>query len=360
MVSTPEMIYYLKIYHSLLMNPLHCAVIGCGRIGCGFDEKSNLRNPKTHAGSYFVNSKTKLVALCDIDKSKLEKFGKKFNVDNLYTDTKEMFDKENLDCISICTLVDTHLDLVEEAIRFGVKAIFLEKPISDSLDNAHRIVTLCKKNNVTLIIDHQRRFDPVYHSVQNFIKKKNLGNLQLFDVHYGAGIANTGSHVFDMLRMFFGEVSYVSAKYSKNKSVNVQDPNLDVSLEFTNGMLCNLHALDVSNYGILEMDVFGTMGRLRFNLATSDVEYFKTSDKDFLVYKNLIQSKIKINKSTRTPISLGIQNMVNCVMKKDSPLSTGMDGYKSLELIVASLKSSKLNRRIHLPMVRNSFKIKSR
>lgn len=342
------------------MNPLRCAVIGCGRIGCGFDEKSDLHNPKTHAGSYFTNPKTKLVALCDVDKSKLEKFGKKFHVDNLYTDTKEMFSKENLDCVSICTLVDTHLVLVEEAIRFGVKAIFLEKPISDSLQNAHKIVKLCKKNKVTLIIDHQRRFDPVYHSVQSFIKKKKLGNLQLVDIYYGAGIANTCSHIFDVLRMFFGEVSYVSAKFSKNKSINVQDPNLDVSLEFVNGMQCNLHALDVSNYGILEMDIFGTMGRLRFDLSTNEIEYFKTSDNDFLVYKNLVQSKVKINKSTKTAISLGIQNMVNCVMKKDSPLSTGMDGYKSLELIVASLQSSKLNRRVHLPMMRNSFKIKSR
>ena len=49
------------------MKKLKCAVIGCGRIGCGFDDnQSNLI--KTHAGSYFKNSQTNLVALCDIDK----------------------------------------------------------------------------------------------------------------------------------------------------------------------------------------------------------------------------------------------------------------------------------------------------
>ena len=54
------------------MKKLNCAVIGCGRIGCGFDDNhSNLI--KTHAGSYFKNSQTNLVALCDIDKKKNRK-----------------------------------------------------------------------------------------------------------------------------------------------------------------------------------------------------------------------------------------------------------------------------------------------
>ena len=49
-----------------------CAVIGCGRIGCSFDDDSKLI--RTHAGAYYNNSKTILNALCDIDKSSLLKY----------------------------------------------------------------------------------------------------------------------------------------------------------------------------------------------------------------------------------------------------------------------------------------------
>ena len=45
--------------------------MGCGRIGCSFDDMVNMNNIMTHAGSYYYNPKTDLVALCDIDKLKL-------------------------------------------------------------------------------------------------------------------------------------------------------------------------------------------------------------------------------------------------------------------------------------------------
>lgn len=342
------------------MKPLRCAVIGCGRIGCGFDETSNLENPRTHAGSYFKNPNTRLVALCDVDEQKLEKYGKKFQVSNLYTSVSEMFKKENLDCISICTLLDTHLKLVKEAVNHNIKGIFLEKPVSDSLENANNIIQICKKNKIQLVVDHQRRFDPFYHSVRDFIHHNSLGKIQLVNVYYGSGIANTCSHVFDVLRMFFGEIKYVKATQSSNKSNNKFDPNLDVKLEFTNNMMCNLQALDTKYYGMLEMDIFGTSGRLKLDLAKNNAEFFKISEKDFLVYKNLIPSKINLSASKKSSISLGVQNLVKSILGKETPMCTGNDGYKSLELIIASIKSSNERKVMKLPLSRNSFKIKSK
>ena len=53
------------------MEKIRSAVIGCGRIGCGFDDIDN-KTIRTHAGSYFKNNETELIALCDIDKQKLK------------------------------------------------------------------------------------------------------------------------------------------------------------------------------------------------------------------------------------------------------------------------------------------------
>ena len=80
--------------------------------------------------------------------SKLEKYGKKYHVSSVYTDSTQMFENEYLDCVSICTLVDTHLDLVLQAAKNNVKAIFLEKPISNSLKSAREIVKICNNNNI--------------------------------------------------------------------------------------------------------------------------------------------------------------------------------------------------------------------
>jgi predicted dehydrogenase len=342
------------------MRQLHCAVIGCGRIGCGFDDPPNDKTIKTHAGSYFINPATKLVALCDIDKKKLVRYGQKYHVPNLYSSSEEMFKCETIDCVSICTLASDHLELVKQAAKYGVKGIFLEKPVSDTLDNAKKIIQICNKNKIVLAIDHQRRFDPFFGSIKKFIDREKLGQIQLVNLYYGAGIANTGSHVFDLLRWFFGKVDCIQASFSKNLSANKLDPNIDVILEFEKGIMCKLHALDLKHFGMLEMDIFGTKGRLKLNLASNDVEYYKVSNQDYLVYKNLIPSQIVVKRSKLSSITLGIQNVVNCINSGKIPMCTGEDGYGSLELIIASMQSAGQKRKIHLPMATNSYRIISR
>ena len=339
------------------MEKLRCAIIGCGRIGCGFDDIKR-DTILTHAGSYFSNPKTKLVALCDIDSTKLEKYGKKYDVTSLYTNSIEMLKNEKLDCLSICTLVDSHLQLVKEASNYNIKAIFLEKPISSTLDDAKKIINICKEKNIVLIIDHKRRFDPFYHSLKKLIKDGKLVKIQLVNAYYGAGISNTGSHVFDIIRFLFGEVNSVSGTFSINKSINPYDPNINVILEL-NDFKCTLESLDSKFYGLLEMDIFGTKGRLRFNLENYEIYYSKVSTANIVVYNNLVDSKLQIRKSHKSNIQLGVQNLVDCLVLNKKPYCTGEDGYKSLELIIASTLSANKLKRITLPL-KNSYKIYSK
>jgi len=339
------------------VDKLRCAIIGCGRIGCGFDDIDH-GMILTHAGSYYNNTKTELVAFCDIDPIKLEKYGKKYGVTSLYTNSIELFKNEKLDCLSICTLVDSHLQLVKEASNYSIKGIFLEKPISPTLNDAKKIIDICKKNNIVLVIDHKRRFDPFYHSLKNFIDDGKLGQIQLVNVYYGAGISNTCSHVFDIIRFFFGEVNYVHGVFSNNKSINQDDPNIDVVLEL-NGFKCTLQALNSKFYGLLEMDILGTKGRIRFNLETHEINYSKVSTDNMVVYKNLVSSNIKIKKSQKSNIQLGVQNLVDCLIHNKKPYCTGEDGYKSLELIIASILSANKSKKISLPLKTN-YKIHSK
>lgn len=343
------------------MQKLRCGVIGCGRIGCSFDDNAKNKTIRTHAGAYFKNNATELVALCDIDENKLKKYGKKFKVTGLYANSSKMFEKERLDIVSICTLPTSHLDLVKEAADYHVKGIFLEKPMSDSLSNAKKIIETCRKNKITLIIDHQRRFDPFYHSIKKIISQGKLGKIQLVNIYYGAGIANTCSHIFDLLRMFFGEVESVNGNFSTNESGNKLDPNIDAVLKFKNGIICKLNALDVRNYGILEMDIFGTNGRMKLNLTTNNFEYFKISETDFLIYKNLILSNINVKRSVHSAITLGVKNLVKCIHTRSPTLCTGQDGYGSMELILACIQSSIERKEITLKsLLHNDYKINSK
>ena len=340
------------------MKKLNCAVIGCGRIGCGFDDNhSNLI--KTHAGSYFKNSQTNLVALCDIDKKKLEKYAKKYKISKTYTSTSELFKNEKLDCVSICTLVSTHLKIVEEAANSGVKGIFLEKPISDSINDAKKIIEICKRNKIKLQINHQRRFHPIYLKIKKVLDEKKIGEIQFINVYYGAGIANTGSHMFDLLRMLFGEIKYVKSKYSKNKSQNKNDPNLDMTIEFFNSITCQINSLDYTNYAIFNMEIYGMKGVLKIDLIKNEGKLLKISNKSN-VYKILEKEIIIAAKIFETPIQMGLRNIINSIKLDKKIQSNGNDGIKSLEIIIAAMKSAKQKKQITLPLSNNQFKINSK
>lgn len=325
-----------------------CAIIGCGRIGCSFDDNSKLI--RTHAGAYYNNPKTVLNALCDIDKTKLSKYGKKYGVTNLYTDYKEMLRKEKPELISICTLIDTHYNIVSEAIKNSVRGIFLEKPVANSLSNAKKINNLCQKNNIALLIDYQRRFIPIYYNIKKWISSRKFGNIQNVTVYYGGGIANTGSHIFDMLYFLFGNVKTINAKKSSNSSHNLNDPNLDIEIIFRNNITCFLRSIDVTNYGILEMDIFGTDGRLIVDMANHTVNSYDISKKKSLVYKQLVAKKFPVAKKIDEPIVSGLKHLLESMSKTKPSPCDGNQGYKSLELVVASLMSARKNKEVHLPL----------
>lgn len=339
------------------MKKINCAVIGCGRIGCGFDDCSKI--VRTHAGAYFRNPQTQLIALCDIDKKKLKKYGKKYQISKLYTSSNELFKNEKLDCVSICTLIDTHLELVKSAVKNGVKGIFLEKPIASNLKDAMEIIRICKNNDVTLVIDHQRRFHPVYEKIKKILEKKEIGKIQFVNVYYGAGIANTGSHLFDLLRMLFGEIKSIKGEFSNIKSSNYLDPNLDIILEL-NDFKCKIHSLDYKNYAVFQAEVFGTKGVIKLEMINNSVELLKTTSKNSPVYHVLKHSKINIKNIKFSPIELGLRHLLSCIKSKKIPKSNAYDGYKSLEAIVGALMSANKEKTIKFPLKNSTYQVKSR
>jgi len=337
-----------------------CAIIGLGRIGCGFDDDPNKKSINTHAGAYVSKKNVKLVALCDIDTFKLTKYGKKYNVSELYTDYKKMFTESQLDCVSICTLSDSHLEIVKEAVKHNVKGIFLEKPISNSLSDAKEIVRICKKHKVKLQIDFQRRFDPFYHLVKKIVTDKKFGKIQHSSIHYGAGIANTGSHFFDLIRFLFGDIKAVKGEFSQNISNNTADPNIDGLIICENGVKCSIHALNVKNYGILELDILGSNARIRLNLAKSTLEYFEINSKKGLVYKELIEKPLK-TPPRKDAIVLGLESLLKSIQNNSEPMCNGNDGYYSLEATLAIIRSARNNSvLVNLPLKTDTYKVSSK
>ena len=341
----------------------NAGIIGCGRIGSEFDDDPKRKGVSSHAGAYLAIDDVILVAASDINTEKLEKCGKKWGIKALYANYEEMLEKENLDILSICTWNSTHLDIVKKAVEYDVKAIFCEKPIADTLNNAYKMVEICKKNNVILQIDHQRRFCKFHQEVRNFIISGRIGKIRHVSFYYTAGIANTGSHMFDLLRFFFDDVSWVIAFQSENKSPNEDDPNFDGLLRFKNNAFCSIHACDVKDFLIFEMDIIGSKGRLRITHSGFDLDFYEIRDSNlFSGYKELYRCEPPVDKDLPRDFMInGVRHLVGCLENGKPSISSGEDGLRTLELICAFHESAKEDgKKIYLPLKESSIQIKSR
>lgn len=337
-------------------------IIGCGRIGCAFDDDPRRGYVSTHAGAYVRTPGVELVALADVDGAKLDRYGEKFGVAARYTDYHEMLDRERLDIVSVCTWNNTHLDIVRAAVARGVKAVFCEKPIADSLSAADEIIRLCAGRNVMLMVDYPRRFDRFHREVATFLQKGGLGQVQQVTGYYTAGVANTGSHLFDLLRFYLGDPAWVQGRHSSSASPNPGDPNIDGWLGFP-GCVAAVQACDVRAYLIFEVVLLGIAGRLRITSSGFAVEFEEVRESErFAGYRELRSAPPPVRvDGPREFMLAAVAHLVTCLETSQRPFCSGEDGRAALEMVCALRESADAGgMRVDLPMTRSVITIQSR
>lgn len=334
-------------------------VIGCGMIGSEASDDPKRSKTASHAGAYFYNPKTKLVAVCDVSPEKLEKARKHWNIplESAYSDYKEMLAKEKLDIVSVCTREDFHWPVVEEAVKHRPKVIFCEKPVSNSLKDGRKLVEACRKAGIMLVIDHQRRLDAFHRNVDAVIKSGGIGKIQQATFYYGAGISNTGTHMLDLLLMYLGDAEWVQGNYSTSPSNN-KDTNIDGMIKFKRGATATVQACDSKCYAIFELALLGTAGRINITMSGFDGEFFEVADHPlFSGYKALKAREFPFDKNTpREYMAQAVAHILDCLENGKQPSSTGEDGLKAFELICALHQSAKNNgMKVSLPLATEDY-----
>jgi len=337
-------------------------IAGCGRIGCGFDDDPRRKHVSTHAAAYARTAGVELAALCDLDEQKLKRYGEKFQVRGRYTDFMQMLENEQLDILSICTLSGTHLEIARAAVEHGVKALFCEKPIADSLGAADEMIRVCAEHETVLMIDHQRRFDPFHQRIAAFLRDGGLGRVQQATCYYTAGVANTGTHLFDLLRFYLGDVDRVEGRMSVNASPNAADPNIDGWLGFVNGTVAAIQACDVRAYTIFEINLLGTRGRLRVTSHGFAAEFEEVRESErYSGYRELFPASLPIDGNCSHEAMLhAMAHLLDCMEGGRKPISSGEDGRAALEIICGLSQSAlECGRRVDLPVVQTRLAIAS-
>lgn len=154
-----------------------------------------------------------------------------------------------VDVVDIVTPTMQHFDCAKQVVEAG-KHIFIEKPISNTVEEAEEIIALAKKHNVKGQVGHVERFNPAFTAV-----KDKINNPMFIETHRLAEFNPRGTDVPVVLDLMIHDIDAIlSVVKSKVKSVNasgvaVISDSPDISnarIEFENGCVANITSSRIS------------------------------------------------------------------------------------------------------------------
>ncbi len=336
------------------MKRYRVGIVGCGGIS------------RTHMHAYRSVFPVDVVAAADIQEEKLEKFSEEYRVSALYTDHREMLDKEGLDIISVCTLADSHCEITVDAAQRGIH-VLCEKPMALDLAEADTMINACEEAGVKLAIDHHRRGDARFHKAKQMIEDGAIGDLRSIVAEgatAGVGLMETATHLYDSILIFGGDVDCVFAHVmtANGKDISPDDvshvprsglvagDNAPSYFHFKSGIYATVHSS--GDFGV---ELIGSTGGmvLREGYKPSPIPYtFGIWTHDDPSWQPLTTERDELISPPHFKLAYVrmIQELVDCIEEDRKHYSCGEEGRKSLELIMAIYESQRTGARVKLPL----------
>jgi predicted dehydrogenase len=127
------------------------------------------------------SSIAELSSICDHDGKRLEVAGGKYLDKIRYSkDYNELFNDPEVDAVAIAVETKEHFRIAFDAINAG-KHVFLEKPITTSVEDAEKLQKASKKAGVILHVDHILVYHPAIKKIHEMIRSGKMGDLIYFD-----------------------------------------------------------------------------------------------------------------------------------------------------------------------------------
>lgn len=303
-------------------------IIGIGRTGSLHLEKLLQSDLYTVVGCF------------DADKSRLQFIHEEFaipcfeNVEDLISEC---------DALDIASSVDSHLYYCELALRKG-KHIFLEKPLSNNLADAKKIMELVLEAGVKFQIGHIDRFNPAFtHTYPEilhptYIEVNRLKKLDLNKFHVDVVFDLMLNDIDLILKTVKANIKSIKA----NGSIVLTD-TVDIAnarIEFDNGCIANLTASRIGNENrsnalfyqkdnLIEIDFLNRTSKIT-SLSKQEI---RLDEKDTLLHpeKKLLQSTLDISEETDMLRNAIDAFAMSLYMNKETAV-TIHDAYKALEI----------------------------
>jgi predicted dehydrogenase len=310
---------------------LKAGVLGAGHLG------------KIHLRLLKQSDKYELVGFYDADKENGKKveaeFGYKFfdSIDALI---------DAVDVVDIVTPTLSHYECAKKAIFKG-KHIFIEKPITNTVEEAEHIRQLLAKHNLRGQVGHVERFNPAFTAVKDDIRTP-----MFIETHRLAEFNPRGTDVPVVLDLMIHDIDIIlSIVKSKVKSISASGVSVisdtpdiaNARLEFENGCVANLTASRISLKNMRKARFFQKDAYISVDFLTKKCEVVKMKDApenpgDFdMILQNAEGVKKQIyfdnpDVTSNNAILDELETFANAINTNTTPVVTLHDGTEALRV----------------------------
>lgn len=315
------------------MKPLSVAVIGTGHLG------------SLHAKMFSQIESAELTGVFDVLSDKAASVASEVGT-KVFQSLDDAI--QSVEAVSIAATTKEHFRVAEQALNAGRHA-FIEKPITETIDQAKKLVALADKKGLILQVGHIERFNPAILALEGY----QLDPL-FIESHRLAQFNPRGTDVAVVLDLMIHDIDLIlSLVKSKVKSIDangvaVVSDSADIAnarIQFENGCVANVTASRISQNKMRKMRLFQKNAYISIDFAQGLAEVFRLVDEDDpSVRSTMLLGKIEQGKHKRSIIyeqpeikevnslKYELELFVRSVRDHTVPPVSGKDGLQALEV----------------------------
>ena len=329
-----------------------------------------------HAKAIEEHPEGRIAVMADIDPKRGEEFAAKHNCEYM-ADWKEMINRDDIDAVCVCSPSGLHAEHTIGIANAG-KHMLVEKSMAINLKDATDMIIAARDNNVKLGVIFQKRTEEAPNRVRKAIADDVFGKLVFGDVstkywrnqaYYdsadwrgtwaqegGGSTITQGIHGIDLMLYMMGDVDKIYAKYDMcaHERIEVEDRAIAL-LTYKNGAFGSLHTATATNPG--QGNVFninGTHGSVV--LVEDKITSWSVSDSRNTLAKETIggvegKAGTAASSASEFPVEGHIRqvaNFISAVRGEEELICDGIEGRRSLVLIMALYESARRGEEVAL------------
>ena len=264
---------------------------------------------------------------------------------------------DECDAVDIVAPTVYHFELCEMAIRKG-KHVFVEKPLTNTMDEARTLVKLAKESNLKFQVGHVERFNPAFLA----LKGQSL-NPMFIEVHRIADFNPRGTDVSVVLDLMIHDIDIILHLVKSNVSyiaangvaVMSETPDIaNVRIEFDNGCVANLTSSRISMKKMRKIRLFQKDAYIGIDFLEKKTEIIRMNQTDdnndfsFDIETSNGTKKIGISNPVVEPVNaikMELEAFKNAIINNTETPVTIIDGFSALD--VAHQILEKINNQQH-------------